>query len=136
MSDVDNSNLDEDDKYLNSSTDVLKNKNQKSSKSVKKKGKKGKFLNLDSSRTDKININPLSDEAEPNIADAKKDNVEIPDMKTRDEYLVQIEQLQNELALEQKISNKIQDPEGEEPKIKYQNILKERTEKLNQLAET
>ena len=136
MSDVDNSNLDEDDKYLNSSTDVLKNKNQKSSKSVKKKGKKGKFLNLDSSRTDKININPLSDEAEPNITDTKKDNMEIPDMKTRDEYLVQIEQLQNELALEQKISNKIQDPEGEEGKIKYQNILKERTEKLNQLDET
>ena len=57
--------------------------------------------------------------------------------KTENDYLAQIEQLENELALEKKISNSIEDlPEYSEQIMKLQNNLNEKENKLSQLIST
>ena len=66
--------------------------------------------------------------------DEKEEKMEI---KTKDEYLAQIEELENELQLEKKISESLGDqPDNNEEILKLQNHLSETNNKLNQLITT
>ena len=62
---------------------------------------------------------------------------EEPIKKTRDEYIAQIEQLENELQLEQKISQSLETKnESNDELIYLQKNLEEKTNKLSQLIKT
>ena len=66
-----------------------------------------------------------------------EEKVEIIEQKTRDDYLAQIEQLENELKLEKKISESLEDDnQNSEEILKLQNNLIEKDDKLNQLMMT
>ena len=65
------------------------------------------------------------------------EKTEKSEMKTKDEYLAQIEQLENELQLEQKISESLgEHNDNNEEILKLQNDLEQKTDKLEQLIET
>ena len=66
-----------------------------------------------------------------------EEKIEIIEQKTRDDYLAQIEQLENELKLEKKISESLEDDnQNSEEILKLQNNLIEKDDKLNQLMMT
>jgi len=66
-----------------------------------------------------------------------EEKIEIIEQKTRDDYLAQIEQLENELILEKKISESLEDDNQNSKEIlRLQNHLIEKDDKLNQLMMT
>ena len=97
-----------------------KRKKNNKKKKIKKKKKKKKKKKLK--------------ESEEQEEEKEEEKIEI---KTKDEYLAQIEQLENELLLEQKITESLgENKENNEELIKLQNNLNEKDDKLNQLIST
>ena len=97
-------------------------KKKKKEKKKKKKKKKKKHKKKDTDKTEEKE---------------SEEKAEIIEQKTRDDYLAQIEQLENELILEKKISESLEDDNrNSEEILKLQNNLFEKDDKLNQLMVT
>ena len=97
-------------------------KKKKKEKKNKKKKKKKKHKKKEKDKTEE-----KESEEKP----------EIIEQKTRDDYLAQIEQLENELILERKISESLEDDNrNSEEILKLQNNLIDKDDKLNQLMMT
>ena len=112
---------DEEEEESEESADEDEGYHKKNKKKIKKKKKTKK-------KKKSKNINKITKES------VKE---EVKETKTKDEYLAQIEQLENELQLEQKISDTIGDQiENNEELLNLQNNLKEKNEQLEQLITT
>ena len=95
-------------------------------KKRKKKGKKKKNKKKKREKSEKEEKTEEKEEIE------KEEKI-----KTKDDYIAQIEQLENELLLEKKISDSLgENPENNEELLKLQINLSEKTEKLDQLITT
>ena len=126
--------------------EISKKKSRK--KHHKKKGKKKKHRKISSEEensNEEENENEEEDEdsSEKKAKSKKNTNLKLPEVKeepikkTKDEYIAQIEQLQNELQLEQKISQSLDlKNEYHDELINLQKNLEEKNKKLNQLIKT
>ena len=117
----DESEENEDDEEEESGDDEGYKKRKKKKKKKKSKKKKRK----------KSIINEKDEKIE------EKEEIEEEKIRTKDDYIAQIEQLENELLLEKKISDSLgENTEINEELLQLQTNLSEKTEKLNQLITT
>ena len=124
-----------------------KKKSKNKNKKTLKKKKKRRASSEEDNSNEEENENEEEEEDSSGNTDSKKSrkktNIKLVEMKedsikkTKNEYIAQIEQLENELHLEQKISLSLENKnEVNEELINLQKNLKEKDIKLNQLIKT
>ena len=133
------------------SQDSNEDNNSKSKKNLKKNKKRNnKYSSEDYNSNSEDNENEEEEEDSNDINDDKKSKKskrkfrikltkveEEPPQKTKDDYIAQIEQLENELQLEQKISSTLDAKnESNDELINLQKNLEEKNNKLNLLIKT